>query len=190
MTLILERALSGYSDHCHHVGACPQSAASRPRRLVAFLTRTRGGVVESERVRGVEAEIGARGAIEELEITEQRNVGPHVLQKQRLTPAVVADDDVGSKSVVLQAESGLKNGLTVDDRVFDVLEIVVDAGRGRTERLVDYPLHPTDPIGVVVRHENHPVSRDRGQMGRDMLVLPGKVLVNEEVVHRGDVSAA
>src|ERR1051325_685640 len=99
MTLMRDWWISGYCARCHWVGVWPQFAASRLNRLIVLRVRMRVG---SMVVAGIEIEIGARNAIEELEIAEQWHVRPHILDEQHLAPAAMADHDIGGEPLALQ----------------------------------------------------------------------------------------
>ena len=64
----------------------------------------------------IEPDIDAVDAIEELEIAEQRRVGPDIADVQQLAPAVMADDDVRLEAELLQIGGRMRDDVGASHR--------------------------------------------------------------------------
>ena len=108
-----------------------------PSRLIEFLVRTRNRSSKLVANSGSKPDIDAVRVIEELEIAEQRRAREHVLEEQRLAPAVMADHDVGHEAALAQLHRLAHHRLAVQDAVLVFADVVVDVRRRRARRRVD-----------------------------------------------------
>src|SRR5580658_6206193 len=56
---------------------------------------------------GIKSDVHTMGMIEKFEIGQQRRLGKHVLDEQRLAPTAVSNNQVGPKAIVAQPAADL-----------------------------------------------------------------------------------
>ena len=188
-------------DHAHALGV-------RGRELLLLPARRRdapvGGVERHEKRRvhyaqaqdllrvhrefRVEADVAALRAVEELAVQQHPRVGEDVLEEQRLAPADVREDQVGTESLALEVRRAGRHALSAVDRfhhrAIEGIELV-DRGQVVAEHLdAGKPRLPQEVRLFADRH--YAVAGVRRVMRRQVPVLAGKVLVDEEdAVHTG-----
>ena len=131
---------------------------------------------------GVEIEVAVGGPVEELEIAEQRDVGPTILDVENLAPAVVPDDEVRGEALAFEAGANLGDGDAVLDSGFELAHERMGAGRA-LGRGVDDLAHAVELPLALLGDEHHGVA-EGGEMARGVDELRRKVLVDEKPVHR------
>ena len=131
---------------------------------------------------GIEIEVESVRGVEELDQGEHARLRPHVLEEEALTPSRVGDDDVGipAPRPELQRRRGAR--LPPDHLGFELLRPRMGVAAGAARRLVALYRDAGKP-GAVDRERAHFMA-GAGKMRREMLELPGKILVDEEQVHR------
>src|ERR1039458_6293527 len=80
-------------------GVAPVSAL-KCQQIDAIARPQPRGIVEDRDEFGIKADVYALGVIKELEVSQQRHVGEDVLDEQGFTPAAVADNQVGPKTLL------------------------------------------------------------------------------------------
>ena len=117
-----------------------------------------------------------------------RRVGKHVAQEQGITPAGVRHDQVGTEAAGLELPQDADHLLPAPDGGVVALQVAVARGRGWRRR-AGSQLDPAQgrasaPQVAVFADGDDPVRPIGGEARRDMAELCGKVLMEEEDVHR------
>ena len=132
---------------------------------------------------GVEPYVTIGCLIEELEVSENWDVRPHIADVKQLAPAVVADDDVRRESQSLQAGGRGSDHFGAPHTQFEFTNRPVGA-LSRSRRLVVWHL-PDAVDEILVRFSNKydlmPALGD--EVTNDVQELTRKVLVNEQKLH-------
>ena len=131
---------------------------------------------------GVEAHILAAGAVHQLGIDQQARVGPDLLQEQRLSPARMADDDVGVKPVPVAQRTCAPRRQQAAFRMVRIGPAQGAVGLHRRRRLVAQGPDRAGPLVVLIRQGQDLVAA-RGQGRGQMRKLARKVLVDEQDLH-------
>lgn len=131
----------------------------------------------------VEAHVRPTAAIVELAIRDQRDIGEHVLEKQRLAPAGMADHHIGNEPLALERQRRPRRALPVDHRGLGAAEIVVDALGDLAVRFVLDLGHIGHRRLLGLRDEDHLFAVARGQAAQDMAELRRKILMDEKRSH-------
>ena len=137
----------------------------------------------------IKPHIGPRRVVEELAVNGQPGLGPHFLEKQALPPAVVGDDHIGAKALLLHLQGSLEASLPPDRLGLEVRHPGVDVGGGAPAGAVGHQLDalPVLGIGLLHGHGHHVVALPDQRRGQE-LELAGEVLVDEQDVHAHTLS--
>jgi hypothetical protein len=130
----------------------------------------------------VEIGVASYRPIKELKVIEEGNIRQHILDKERLSPAVVADYDVRNKTLAFELLASLRHGETVLYRRIEFVDMLVCGGNRRGRRVSDQR-YPWDLGAVPLSDTNDSIARV-SQVANNMAILGGKILVNEQPIHR------
>jgi hypothetical protein len=123
----------------------------------------------------VKAHVSALGVVEELAIDSQLDLGPDVLQKQALAPAMMGHDDIGREAFSPQFERSPEARFCANGLGLEVSYPRVCIGRGAALGSVGHQLDPLPRFGLGLLHGH---GKDRvallDQCGCQELELPGK----------------
>jgi hypothetical protein len=138
--------------------------------------------IGARRELGVEIAVASCRAIKELEVIEKGNIRQHILDKERLSPAVVADYDVRNKTLTFELLASPRHGETVLYRRIEFVDMLVCGGNRRGRRVSDRR-YPSDLGAVLLSDTNDPIAR-ASQVADNMAILGGEIVVNEQPIHR------
>ena len=130
----------------------------------------------------IEIEIQPARRIVELDQREQPRLGPHVLQEQALAPAGIGKDDVGHETLRLQLQRGRGARFAADHLGLELLRPGMRLAARRAAGFVAMRLDPRQSRAV--DHERLHQMTGAREVRSEVLELAGKVLVDEEQVHR------
>ena len=138
-----------------------------------------------------ETDVDAAAVIVELEIRKQRHVGEHVLDEQCLAPAAVPDDEIrADAALVAKRAAHVGNPCTGVNRAVDVdRKGVTGELSARIGGVADL-VHAHHLVLIRLSDEVNGVTSLIGERANDMPILPGKILVDEEVDHAAKLNAA
>ena len=132
---------------------------------------------------GIEIDIDAAGAIVELEITEQRHIGPHITDVEQFAPAMMTDDDVRIETELLEIRSGAGDDVGTPHRGIEFARCDMRIRRRSVRLWIGYRSHARYLVRVRLAEEHHVVLPRCDQMPDDMQVLSREILVNEQIFH-------
>ncbi len=135
------------------------------------------GVFHGDRKFRIKIEIGARRAIEKLEITKQGNAGPNVLDEQKFAPAGMPDDDVGGKPFLLQAFAQPGDGEAVHDPAIQIVHIGLRPRQDRGREIFEHA-NAGDLVIAALGNKYDGMSSIL-EVPYDMRILSRKVLMDE-----------
>ena len=132
---------------------------------------------------GLEFDVCAFYPVEELEVSDQRNLRVDVLQVPDLSPAVVAQHDVGHKAHLLERKGGACDLLAVQHAGLCFAEVMVRLLGGLALRCVDD--FPDSGQRAVLALGNKPylIAALCGKVTREMKVLAREILMYEKYLH-------
>ena len=137
------------------------------------------------RIFRIEIDVGPAGSIEKFKIAEQRSFRPNVLQVKNFSPAIVADHDVGHKSVAIEPVAQFRHLRPVDDATFQLAQKRMCTAGGRRRPIFELA-DAVDPRTARLRDKAH-VMPGAHQVAGGVHVLAREVLVNEQKLHCADL---
>src|SRR5262249_29670242 len=132
----------------------------------------------------IEAGIGAAGAIEEFAVKQERRRREDVLEEERLAPADMSEDEVGPEASPPQRRGRGGEGLAAlhGAQRARLEEAGVIFARGFVREQA-YPVKPRLVTQVLLVADRHHLVAGAGIVRREVAVLAGKILVDEEQPH-------
>jgi len=144
----------------------------------------------------VETHVRTARSVEEFKVEQQARAGEHILQKKRFTPGRVCADDVRNKALAAQGERQPGHRLTSANRRFAALQVVVRLRRSPLRRRIGDDLEawmesaclPAQVLffadgDLFFADGDDLVLRRIRQRRSEVLVLPGKILMDEKDAH-------
>src|ERR1700733_7736466 len=165
-------------------GRMPPVGALKCQKVDAVARAQARGVVENRTELRIEVRVHAVRVVEELEIRKQRHARKHILDEERFSPAAMADDQIRTKSLLAQTSAGLRRiGARIDGAVeLDRIGMAVD--EAALVLRVDDLVNAGHRVFIGLREEVHTVTGLACKMSDQVAVLPGEILMNEEIIHR------
>ena len=93
---------AGWVSRCQWVGRQPGVGGFHRQQVVGILDAQAAQALLAGRAElGVEVAVGAVQQVIPFAVDEQRRLRPHLLEEQRLAPAVVGEDHVGHEALFI-----------------------------------------------------------------------------------------
>lgn len=138
----------------------------------------------------LELDVGSFGAVEELEVADERNLRIDVFQVPDLAPAVVAEHDVGEEARLLERKGSPCDFLPIQHPCLCLAKVAMGMARRLPLRCVNDLLHVSQRTVLSLRYGNDCVSVLSAKVACEMEILPREVLMYQKYLHIRDAGPA